>query len=61
MFVDHPFKIMLGGYIFFFICVAIVISTEAYMPSPITVRDLLDFEDVRTKYFDAREAAEGEI
>ena len=48
MFVDHPFKIMVGGYGFFFICVAIVMFTEAYMPSPITVRDLLDYTDIRT-------------
>ena len=48
MFVDHPLTIMIAGYAFFFVCVAIVIATEAYMPSPITVRDLLDYDDVRT-------------
>lgn len=31
------------------------------MPSPITVRDLLDYSDIRTLMFDAREAAQGEI
>ncbi len=41
--------------------VAICLYFQAYMPSPITIRDLLDFEDGRTKLFDAREAAEGEI
>jgi len=59
--VDKPVKIIVGGYSFFFLMVIICISFEAYMPSPITIRDLLDFEDIRTKFFDAREAAEGEI
>jgi len=31
------------------------------MPSPITNRDLLDYEDINTKMFDAREAATAEI
>jgi hypothetical protein len=31
------------------------------MPSPITVRDFLDFKDIRTQWFDSREAAYGEI
>lgn len=34
---------------------------ETYWPSPITVRDLLDYGDARTKMFDAREAAQGEV
>ena len=47
-FVDNPVKIIVGGYAFFFLMVVICIWFEAYMPSPITIRDLLDFEDIRT-------------
>jgi hypothetical protein len=31
------------------------------MPSPVTNRDFLDYNDLNTKLFDAREAALGEI
>ena len=31
------------------------------MPSPVTNRDLLDYEDSNTKLFDAREAALAEV
>ena len=47
-FVDHPGKIIIVGYSFFFLMVAICLAFEAYMPSPITIRDLLDFADIRT-------------
>ena len=34
---------------------------KSYWPSPITNRDLLDYADINTQLFDAREAAYAEI
>jgi hypothetical protein len=60
-FVDSPGKVILCGGFIIFIFVVVCLSFEIYWPSPITVRDLIDYTDIRTKLFDAREAAYGEI
>ena len=37
------------------------VGFKTYWPSPVTVRDLIDYTDIRTKMFDLREAAQGEL
>jgi hypothetical protein len=43
------------------IFVGVAVYFETYLPSPVTQRDFLDYENINTLLFDAREAAQGEI
>lgn len=60
-FVESPWKVVFAGaaiiIMFFLICG----TAQLFWPSPITNRDLLDYGDIRTMMFDAREAAQGNI
>jgi hypothetical protein len=48
LFVNRPWTVVLfGGAIVGLFAVACV-ALESYLPSPITVRDLLDYDDPRT-------------
>ena len=60
-FVERPGKVIFCGGVAIFFFVVLCLSFQTYMPSPITVRDFLDYEDIRTQLYDAREAAYGEI
>ena len=60
-FVDHPWKVIFAGAAFFVVMTVLCLVLECYWPSPVTLRDLLDYGDKRTKLFDAREAAVAEI
>lgn len=60
-FIDRPFKVAVFGMVLIILFTLICIGAELYMPSPITVRDLLDYGDERTLSFDAKRAAEGYI
>ena len=50
---------ILAGYVIMVAMSIICFAFDAWVPSPVTIRDLLDYDDIRTKLFDAREAAEG--
>ena len=60
-FIDRPFKVAIFGAVIILLFTAIAVWAETYMPSPITVRDLLDYSDTRTLTFDTKRAAEGYI
>jgi hypothetical protein len=61
MFVDYPKIIIFIGFILILCFTFLTFWFELYLPSPITNRDLLDYSDINTKLFDAREAAAAEI
>lgn len=60
-FVDYPKTIIFLGLCLILMFAFLTVFFELYLPSPITNRDLLDYEDINTKLFDAREAAVAEI
>jgi hypothetical protein len=59
--VDYPKTIIFSGVFIILLFTFLTVILELYMPSPITNRDLLDYGDINTKLFDAREAATAEI
>jgi len=61
MYVDNPWKVIFVGAAVIGLFSLICVAAELYWPSPITNRDLLDYADVRTLMFDAREAAQGVV
>jgi hypothetical protein len=60
-FVDRPCLVLWSGLFVIGIFVAVAVYFESYLPSPVTQRDFLDYENINTLLFDAREAAQGEI
>ena len=60
-FVDHPFQVICFGLFIIMIFTIFALYFQVYMPSPVTERDFLDYEDIITLLFDAREAAQGEV
>lgn len=60
-FVDYPITIILLGWGLICLFIVLCFLFSAYMPSPITNRDLLDYDDINTRMFDTREAATAEI
>jgi len=61
MFCVYPKTVIFLGLVVIIGFTLLTFFLESYMPSPITNRDLLDYEDINTKMFDAREAATAEI
>lgn len=61
LFVDRPWCVIFTGLGIITIFIYLAVAFETYMPSPVTNRDFLDYEDINTMLFDAREAAIGEI
>ena len=60
-FVDRPCSVLWSGLFIIIIFVGVAAYFETYLPSPVTQRDFLDYENINTLLFDAREAAQGEI
>ena len=60
-FVDSPWTVIFVGLAIVALFTAACALLESYWPSPITNRDLLDYGDINTQMFDAREAAYAEI
>ena len=60
-FVERPWCVIFVGLAIITLFTYLAVVKETYMPSPVTNRDFLDFEDANTKLFDAREAAISEI
>lgn len=57
MFVMSPWTCTWIGAFFILVFTALAVGSKSYWPSPVTVRDLIDYSDIRTKMFDLREAA----
>ena len=60
-FVDYPGTVICTGLAIVLLFSIITVLCESYLPSPITNRDILDYADINTNLFDAREAAYAEI
>lgn len=60
-FVDYPCTVIAVGLLVVALFSLCCLLLESYWPSPITNRDLLDYADINTNMFDAREAAYAEI
>jgi hypothetical protein len=57
LYVNRPILVMIiGGAIIAVFC-AVCVIMKTYQPSPITIRDLIDYSDDNTVKFDTREAA----
>ena len=57
LYVNRPIIVMIiGGAIIAVFC-AVCVIMKTYQPSPITIRDLIDYSDDNTVKFDTREAA----
>jgi hypothetical protein len=61
LFVDRPWCVIFTGIAIFAFFTYLAVAFKTYLPSPVTNRDFLDYNDENTKLFDAREAAMGEI
>ena len=60
-FVDRPWTVIILGLLVCTVFTFLAVYYETYMPSPVTNRDFLDYQDATTELFDAREAAQAEI
>lgn len=60
-FVDRPCTVIIVGFLIIVFFIVLCLSLESYYPSPVTSRDLLDFSDINTQMYDAREATYFEI
>lgn len=61
LFVNKPVTVILSGLFVLAIFTFIAVYFETYWPSPVTNRDFLDYSDITTQLFDAREAAQSEV
>ena len=61
LFVDRPWCVIFTGLGVIAIFTYLAVVFQTYMPSPVTNRDFLDYDDLNTQLFDAREAALSEI
>ena len=52
---------MCFGLVIIFLFIFVAAYFETYIPSSVTQRDFLDYGDINTLLFDAREAAQGEV
>ena len=60
-FVDRPLSVVCFGLLIIFLFIFVAAYFETYIPSSVTQRDFLDYGNVNTLLFDAREAAQGEV
>lgn len=61
LYVNRPILVMIIGAFIILILCSVCIIMKTYAPSPITIRDLIDYNDDNTVKFDTREAAQIEI
>ena len=60
-FVDRPCTVVCVGLVIIFLFIFVAAYLETYIPSAVTQRDFLDYGNINTLLFDAREAAQGEV
>jgi hypothetical protein len=60
-FVDRPMTVIFIGFCIIGLFSAICIGLLSFWPSPVTSRDVLDYTEINTQFFDTREAAMVEI
>ena len=58
---DKPCYVVCIGLIIIMIFTVIAVYFDLFIPSAVTQRDFLDYSNINTLLFDAREAAQGEV